>query len=181
MQVANLGLYGIALAVFGAIKAKEYSDIVTQVTEAKACSLQTKEIQAACLCLLIRPSFLHLTVPMDRVPVHFHRMLLPGGLSCWNQGAYVRRSMCLLSRRNGAGLMDTYAVWIPIVLSFFFFFFCSLKSEPSCKKAARISWGYWFKKTLYYQVALLYMLARLITNVSQVGIWSHVQSESFVS
>jgi hypothetical protein len=79
--------------------------------------------------------------------------------------------------------MDTYAVWIPIVLSFFFFFFffCSLKSEPSCKKAARISWGYWFKKTLYYQVALLYMLARLITNVSQVGIWSHVQSESFVS
>lgn len=102
MQVANLGLYGIALAVFGAIKAKEYSDIVTQVTEAKACSLQTKEIQAACLCLLIRPSFLHPTVPMDRVPVHFHRMLLPGGLSCWNQGAYVRRSMCLLSRRNDA-------------------------------------------------------------------------------
>jgi hypothetical protein len=57
--------------------------------------------------------------------------------------------------------------------------FCSLKSETNCKKKARISWGYWFKKTLYYQVALLYMLARLITNVSQVGIWSHVQSESF--
>ena len=47
--------------------------------------------------------------------------------------------------------------------------FCRLKSESNCKKKARISWGYWFKKTLYYQVALLYMLARLITNVSQVG------------
>lgn len=30
-----------------------------------------------------------------------------------------------------------------------------------------ISWFYWFKKILYYQVALVYMLARLITNVSQ--------------
>jgi hypothetical protein len=48
--------------------------------------------------------------------------------------------------------------------------FCSLKSESNCnKKKARISWSYWFKKALYYQVALLYMLARLITNVSQVG------------
>jgi hypothetical protein len=59
--------------------------------------------------------------------------------------------------------------------------FCSLKSESDCKKKARISWGYWFKKTLYYQVALLYMLARLITNVSQVGILHHVQSESLCS
>jgi len=32
IQVANLVLYGIALAVFGAIKAKECSDIVIQVT-----------------------------------------------------------------------------------------------------------------------------------------------------
>jgi hypothetical protein len=32
LQVANLGLYGIALAVFGAVKAKTCSDIVVQVT-----------------------------------------------------------------------------------------------------------------------------------------------------
>lgn len=31
----------------------------------------------------------------------------------------------------------------------------------------RIPWDYWFKKVLYYQVALVYMLTRLITNVSQ--------------
>uniref|UniRef100_A0ACD5YBX7 Uncharacterized protein n=1 Tax=Avena sativa TaxID=4498 RepID=A0ACD5YBX7_AVESA len=45
----------------------------------------------------------------------------------------------------------------------------TFKSEPNnCKKKpARIAWSYWFEKTLYYQVALLYMLARLITNVSQ--------------
>jgi hypothetical protein len=58
---------------------------------------------------------------------------------------------------------------------------CSLKSESNCnKKKARISWSYWFKKALYYQVALLYMLARLITNVSQVDTNHHVQSEEQV-
>ena len=31
LQVANLGLYGIALAVFGAVKAKTCADIVVQV------------------------------------------------------------------------------------------------------------------------------------------------------
>ncbi|KAI3966248.1 hypothetical protein MKW92_034145 [Papaver armeniacum] len=31
----------------------------------------------------------------------------------------------------------------------------------------RIPWDYWFKKVLYYQVALVYMLTRLVTNVSQ--------------
>uniref|UniRef100_A0A0D6R0H1 Major facilitator superfamily (MFS) profile domain-containing protein n=2 Tax=Araucaria cunninghamii TaxID=56994 RepID=A0A0D6R0H1_ARACU len=35
------------------------------------------------------------------------------------------------------------------------------------KTHQRISWFYWFKKVLYYQVALVYLLARLITNVSQ--------------
>lgn len=45
--------------------------------------------------------------------------------------------------------------------------------EPSLKVAvhgnrhARISWSYWFKKVLYYQVALAYVLTRLIINVSQ--------------
>ncbi|XP_011041985.1 PREDICTED: major facilitator superfamily domain-containing protein 12-like [Populus euphratica] len=32
---------------------------------------------------------------------------------------------------------------------------------------ARISWAYWFKKVLYYQVGLVYMLTRLVQNVSQ--------------
>lgn len=31
----------------------------------------------------------------------------------------------------------------------------------------KISWTYWFKKVLYYQVALVYVFTRLITNVSQ--------------
>ncbi|PNY11931.1 major facilitator superfamily domain-containing protein 12-like [Trifolium pratense] len=31
----------------------------------------------------------------------------------------------------------------------------------------RISWAYWFKRVLYYQVALIYLLTRLIVNVSQ--------------
>lgn len=34
---------------------------------------------------------------------------------------------------------------------------------------ARISWVYWFKRVLYYQAALVYMLTRLIVNVSQVS------------
>ncbi|XP_022726428.1 major facilitator superfamily domain-containing protein 12-like isoform X2 [Durio zibethinus] len=32
---------------------------------------------------------------------------------------------------------------------------------------ARISWTYWFLKILYYQVALVYVLTRLVLNVSQ--------------
>ncbi|KAL2895426.1 Major facilitator superfamily domain-containing protein 12 [Bienertia sinuspersici] len=35
------------------------------------------------------------------------------------------------------------------------------------KVYARIEWTYWFHKVLYYQVALVYVLARLVTNVSQ--------------
>ncbi|GJT65776.1 major facilitator superfamily domain-containing protein 12-like protein [Tanacetum coccineum] len=45
--------------------------------------------------------------------------------------------------------------------------------EPRLKEDFRghtyqkISWTYWFKKVLYYQVALVYVFTRLITNVSQ--------------
>ncbi|XP_052171173.1 uncharacterized protein LOC127787250 isoform X2 [Diospyros lotus] len=45
--------------------------------------------------------------------------------------------------------------------------------EPRLKRGvqgishARISWIYWFKKVLYYQVAIVYVLTRLIANVSQ--------------
>ncbi|KAJ4843550.1 hypothetical protein Tsubulata_007968 [Turnera subulata] len=45
--------------------------------------------------------------------------------------------------------------------------------EPRLKRSAhgdscgRISWAYWFRKALYYQVGLVYMLTRLVQNVSQ--------------
>ncbi|KAG8391343.1 hypothetical protein BUALT_Bualt01G0178000 [Buddleja alternifolia] len=42
-----------------------------------------------------------------------------------------------------------------------------LKREACEKGHVRISWTYWFNKLLYYQVALVYVLTRLITNVSQ--------------
>ncbi|KFK35213.1 hypothetical protein AALP_AA5G255200 [Arabis alpina] len=32
---------------------------------------------------------------------------------------------------------------------------------------ARIPWAYWFRKLLYYQVAMVYLLTRLVLNVSQ--------------
>ncbi|KAF5199062.1 major facilitator superfamily domain-containing protein 12-like [Thalictrum thalictroides] len=41
------------------------------------------------------------------------------------------------------------------------------KQEIPGKDHQRISWAYWFKKVLYYQVAAVYMLTRLVTNVSQ--------------
>ncbi|KAL8062172.1 hypothetical protein ABFX02_02G129900 [Erythranthe guttata] len=42
-----------------------------------------------------------------------------------------------------------------------------LKREAREKGHARISWTYWFNKLLYYQVAIVYVLTRLVTNVSQ--------------
>ncbi|KAI3444920.1 hypothetical protein Pfo_001585 [Paulownia fortunei] len=42
-----------------------------------------------------------------------------------------------------------------------------LKREARETGHARISWTYWFNKLLYYQVALVYVLTRLVTNVSQ--------------
>lgn len=47
-------------------------------------------------------------------------------------------------------------------------FLCRLKMGLQGNSHARISWAYWFKKILYYQVALVYMLTRLVVNVSQV-------------
>lgn len=40
-----------------------------------------------------------------------------------------------------------------------------LKADGKCYD--RISWAYWFRKVLYYQVALIYVITRLVTNVSQ--------------
>lgn len=42
-----------------------------------------------------------------------------------------------------------------------------LKQDIQVEGNARIQWAHWFKKTLYYQVALIYVLTRLVTNVSQ--------------
>ncbi|KAK3024640.1 hypothetical protein RJ639_043264 [Escallonia herrerae] len=42
-----------------------------------------------------------------------------------------------------------------------------LKQGVLGKRYVRISWTYWFKKVLYYQVALVYVFTRLVTNVSQ--------------
>ncbi|KAK3028539.1 hypothetical protein RJ639_037708 [Escallonia herrerae] len=42
-----------------------------------------------------------------------------------------------------------------------------LKQGVLGKSYVRISWTYWFKKVLYYQVALVYVFTRLVTNVSQ--------------
>ncbi|XP_010243432.2 PREDICTED: major facilitator superfamily domain-containing protein 12-like [Nelumbo nucifera] len=42
-----------------------------------------------------------------------------------------------------------------------------LKHRSQGASYQRISWAYWFKKVLYHQVAIVYVLTRLITNVSQ--------------
>ncbi|XP_021722512.1 major facilitator superfamily domain-containing protein 12-like [Chenopodium quinoa] len=42
-----------------------------------------------------------------------------------------------------------------------------LKDGFPGKVYARVEWTYWFHKVLYYQVALVYVLTRLVTNVSQ--------------
>eukprot|EP00262_Sarcandra_glabra_P014041 TRINITY_DN4014_c0_g1_i1.p1 TRINITY_DN4014_c0_g1~~TRINITY_DN4014_c0_g1_i1.p1 ORF type:complete len:460 (+),score=57.93 TRINITY_DN4014_c0_g1_i1:144-1523(+) len=42
-----------------------------------------------------------------------------------------------------------------------------LKQQLQSESRKRISWAHWFKKILYYQVALVYMLTRLVTNISQ--------------
>ncbi|XP_027106694.1 uncharacterized protein [Coffea arabica] len=47
-----------------------------------------------------------------------------------------------------------------------------LKQDVHRKGYARIYWTYWFKKILYYQVALVYVLTRLVTNVSQMSQFS---------
>ncbi|VFQ75879.1 unnamed protein product [Cuscuta campestris] len=42
-----------------------------------------------------------------------------------------------------------------------------LKQEAHASGYVRVSWSYWFKKIIYHQVALVYVLTRLVTNVSQ--------------
>ncbi|KAM0943675.1 putative MFS transporter superfamily, lactose permease [Dioscorea sansibarensis] len=49
-----------------------------------------------------------------------------------------------------------------------------LKQKIHGKTHPRISWTHWFKKALYYQVAIVYMLTRLTTNISQAFIAMYV-------
>ncbi|RLN17072.1 major facilitator superfamily domain-containing protein 12-like [Panicum miliaceum] len=136
-MVANLGLYAIALAVFAVIKAKECSDIVLQVREAKACSYRPEKHKQMFLVTNLHLHFLTLRY----------------------------RWIAYLSIFIGCCFLVVFHIGTKEP---------TLKSESNCKKKARISWGYWFRKTLYYQVALLHMLARLITNVSQSPIAFYV-------
>ncbi|GLT72348.1 hypothetical protein SLA2020_442910 [Shorea laevis] len=41
------------------------------------------------------------------------------------------------------------------------------RSKAQGNSYARIAWAYWFKRVLYYEVALVYVLTRLVINVSQ--------------
>ncbi|XP_020091978.1 major facilitator superfamily domain-containing protein 12-like isoform X3 [Ananas comosus] len=54
-----------------------------------------------------------------------------------------------------------------------------LKKQIQCKNLSRISWAHWFKKVLYYQVAVVYMLTRLVTNVSQETRWTSLRLKTF--
>ncbi|XP_034205324.1 major facilitator superfamily domain-containing protein 12 isoform X2 [Prunus dulcis] len=47
-----------------------------------------------------------------------------------------------------------------------------LKVSLQGNNRSRISWTYWFKRVLYYQVALVYVLTRLVVNVSQEISWT---------
>ncbi|KAK9081733.1 hypothetical protein Syun_030779 [Stephania yunnanensis] len=78
--------------------------------------------------------------------------------------------------RSSAGIKNQYR-WIAYLSIFigscFVGIFLLGTKEPRLKHGIqekvrlRIAWAYWFKKVLYYQVALLYVLTRLVTNVSQ--------------
>lgn len=54
------------------------------------------------------------------------------------------------------------------------FFFCRSKVGVQGNSHARIAWAYWFKRVLYYEVATVYVLTRLVTNVSQVSAFRSV-------
>ncbi|XP_055806739.1 uncharacterized protein LOC129875490 isoform X2 [Solanum dulcamara] len=58
--------------------------------------------------------------------------------------------------------------------------------EPSLKlkydgKRAKASWTYWLKKVLYYQVLSIYVLTRVVSNVSQELKWSGERLKAFFS
>lgn len=56
-----------------------------------------------------------------------------------------------------------------------------LKKQSQLKKHTRIAWAHWFRKVLYYQVAVVYMLTRLVTNVSQALLAFYVINDLHMS
>ncbi|KAK2634759.1 hypothetical protein Ddye_029551 [Dipteronia dyeriana] len=108
-MIANLGLYGIALIVFGVTKANTHADLENQYRW-----IAYMSIFIGC-CFV---GIFHLGTKEPRIKI-------------------------------------------------------SLRGNSR----ARISWIYWFKKVLYYQVALVYMLTRLVLNVSQAYLAFYVINE----
>lgn len=52
-----------------------------------------------------------------------------------------------------------------------------LKFGSTRNVCERIEWAYWFHKVLYYQVALVYVLTRVVTNISQAFLAFYVINE----
>lgn len=52
-----------------------------------------------------------------------------------------------------------------------------LKKQTRLRRITRVAWRHWFKKVLYYQVAAVYMLTRLVTNVSQALLAFYVMDD----
>jgi hypothetical protein len=61
-------------------------------------------------------------------------------------------------------------IYCDLITAVIYFFLC--RSKVQGNSHARIAWAYWFKRVLYYEVALVYVLTRLVTNVSQVSTFS---------
>ncbi|PHU22986.1 hypothetical protein BC332_08093 [Capsicum chinense] len=59
------------------------------------------------------------------------------------------------------------ALVLILEISWYLLHLFRLKLETHVRGYVRISWMYWFKKILYHQVALVYVLTKLVTNVSQ--------------
>ncbi|CAA6659055.1 unnamed protein product [Spirodela intermedia] len=81
----------------------------------------------------------------------------------------------IFDAKSSSGIQNQYR-WIAYVSIFigscFVGIFLLGTKEPQlkqqqCKHYQRVSWTYWFSKLLYYQVALVYMFTRLVTNISQ--------------
>lgn len=120
------------------------------------------------------------SVPLDSLYVDLHWLLFCQCIPSWNCRAKVG-NICWkfyddALMENVGFLFCNYLKLIlyMLILKFgdvtFRFHFCRLKTESHEKGHARISWTYWFNKLLYHQVALVYVLTRLVTNVSQVRI-----------
>ncbi|KAH7570722.1 hypothetical protein JRO89_XS05G0166800 [Xanthoceras sorbifolium] len=153
-DVANLGLYAIALIVFGATKANTHADLENQVYLFNV----ILAVNSFSLEWLLNYSG---TSSTDGL--HTHQFLLDAAL--WeyfisepkNQGLLALLKLLFTTQ----GCSDDFLTELELEL---------LKIGLQGNSYARISWTYWFKKVLYYQVALVYMFTRLVLNVSQLAV-----------